>query len=236
MHKLKKQIKQIIFDADDTLWENNIYYVQASNDFFNLIENSGFSREEVVQAFDELELKVVRERGYGSHNFVYILEKLFRQFDRRSKTKLNKKRLSEIIGRFTAHPVNKPNLFEQVIETLKYLKNRYHLYILTKGEYSEQEGKIIRAGVAGLVEKYFILAEKNDRAYRQLIKENGWKPEETCMVGNSPKSDINPALRAGMYAIYIPYSDTWKLDDEPIEDDNGKLLVLERFSDLKKVF
>ena len=236
MHRLKNQIKQIIFDADDTLWENNIYYVQASNDFFDLIEEGGFPREEVVKAFDELELKVVRERGYGSHNFVYILEELFRQFSTHSKKSLNKKKFAEIVQRFTAHPVNKPNLFEQVIETLKYLNNRYHLYILTKGEYDEQEGKIIRAGVADLVEKYFILPEKNDKAYRKLIEDNGWKPEETCMVGNSPKSDINPALRAGMYAIYIPYTDTWKLDDEPIEDKNGKLLVLERFSDLKNVF
>ncbi|HID40269.1 MAG TPA: hypothetical protein EYP36_12255, partial [Calditrichaeota bacterium] len=234
--RFKDQIKQIIFDADDTLWENNIYYVQASNDFFDLIEESGFPREQVVQAFDELELKVVRERGYGSHNFVYILEELFRQFSARRKKRLNEKRFSGIIQRFTAHPVNKPNLFEQVIETLEYLKNRYHLYILTKGEFNEQEGKIIRAGVADLVQKYFILPEKNDRAYRKLIEENGWKPDETCMVGNSPKSDINPALRAGMYAVYIPYTDTWKLDDEPIEDENGKLLILERFSDLKKVF
>jgi len=236
MHSLKNRIKQIIFDADDTLWENNIYYVQASNDFFDLIEEGGFSREKVVRAFDDLELKVVRERGYGSHNFVYILEELFNRFNAHSKKKLNQKKFSEIVHRFKAHPVNKPNLFEQVIETLKYLKNNYHLYILTKGEYNEQEGKIIRAGVAGLVEKYFILPEKNDKAYRKLIEDNGWKPEETCMVGNSPKSDINPALRAGMYAIYIPYTDTWKLDDEPIEDENGKLLVLERFSDLRNVF
>ena len=236
MHSLTNQIKQIIFDADDTLWENNIYYVRASNDFFDLIEEGGFPREEVVKAFDELELKVVRERGYGSHNFVYILEELFRQFSAHSKKSLNKEKFAEIIRRFTAHPINRPNLFEQVIETLKYLNNRYHLYILTKGDYDEQEGKIIRAGVADLVEKYFILPEKNDKAYRKLIEDNGWKPEETCMVGNSPKSDINPALRAGMYAIYIPYTDTWKLDDEPIEDKNGKLLVLERFSDLKNVF
>ncbi|HGY56811.1 MAG TPA: hypothetical protein ENK44_13980 [Caldithrix abyssi] len=236
MRDLKYKIKQIIFDADDTLWENNIYYVQASNDFFDLIEEGGFPREDIIKAFDDLELKVVRERGYGSHNFVYILEELFRQFTKRSKNPLDRQRLEEIIRRFKAHPVNKPNLFEQVIETLKYLNHHYHLFILTKGEYNEQEGKIIRAGVADLVEKYFILPEKNDRAYLKLIEENGWKPEETCMVGNSPKSDINPALRAGMYAIYIPYTDTWKLDDEPIEDENGKLLVVERFSDLKNIF
>jgi len=71
-----KQIKQIIFDADDTLWENNIYYVQATTDFFDLIEAGGFLRSDIQKAFDDLELEVVKERGYGSHNFVYILEEL----------------------------------------------------------------------------------------------------------------------------------------------------------------
>jgi putative hydrolase of the HAD superfamily len=56
------------------------------------------------------------------------------------------------------------------------------------------------------------------------------------MVGNSPKSDINPALRTGMYAVYIPYDDTWKLDNEPIKEVDGRFLQLERFADLKDVF
>ena len=86
------------------------------------------------------------------------------------------------------------------------------------------------------MEKYFILPEKNDKAYSRLIKENGWLANETCMVGNSPKSDINPALRAGMYAIYIPYEDTWKLDNEPLEEVDEKLVVVNRFSELKSIF
>jgi len=236
MRILKNNIRQIIFDADDTLWENNIHYVRASNDFFNLAEEAGFLREEVVSDFDELELKVVRERGYGSQHFVFLLEELFKKYNNLAGMPLNKKGFDEIISHFAAHPVNMPNLFEQVIDTLKYLNHKYHLYVLTKGEYQEQEGKIIRAGIADLVEKYFILPEKNDKAYSRLIKENGWLADETCMVGNSPKSDINPALRAGMYAIYIPYEDTWKLDNEPLEEISEKLVVVNRFSELKSIF
>lgn len=49
------------------------------------------------------------------------------------------------------------------------------------------------------------------------------------MVGNSPKSDINPALRVGMYAIYIPYADTWKLDYEEIEPVEARFFRLKNF-------
>jgi len=230
------KVKQIIFDADDTLWENNIYYVQASEDFFDLTVQAGLDRDQVEKDFDALELQVVQERGYGSHNFVYILEELYRRYTQEAGKQLNARRFEQIVQRFKDHPERPPRLFDGVIETLRYLKEKYDLYILTKGEFDEQEGKILRAKVNHCVRDYFILPEKNDQAYLKLIKENGWKAEETCMVGNSPKSDINPALRCGMYAIHIPYRDTWKLDDEPLMEAPGRLQVLERFTDLKKVF
>ncbi len=231
-----KQIKQIIFDADDTLWENNIYYVQATNDFFDLIETGGFNRSDIQKAFDDLELKVVQERGYGSHNFVYILEDLFTRYKKETALPLDEKKFRFITKRFKEHPTSIPQLFTGVIETLRYLKGKYKLYVLTKGEYEEQQGKILRAGVHECVQDYFILAEKNDAAYRRLLKEHNWQAHETCMVGNSPKSDINPALRQGMFAIHIPYRDTWKLDDEPIEARDGRFMELESFEALQNVF
>jgi len=229
-------IKNIIFDADDTLWENNIYYTEATADFFDLAASAGVSREEAQRDFDHLELQVVRERGYGSQHFVYILKELFRRYSVEQRKVLDEERFRKIVQRFEDHPVQPPKLFDGVLETLRYLKDKYNLYILTKGEFDEQEGKILRAKVNDCVQKYFILPEKNDQAYLTLLSENGWRPEETCMVGNSPKSDINPALRVGMYAIHIPYRDTWKLDDEPIVAREGKFQQLSAFTDLQKVF
>ena len=231
-----KNIKQIIFDADDTLWENNIYYIQATTDFIDLIESGGFERSDIQRAFDDLELKIVEERGYGSNNFVYILEELFRRYTQKSKVRLDEEKLRFITRRFQEHPVSIPQLFPGVIETIRYLKKKYALYVLTKGDYSEQQGKILRAGVHECVKEYFILPEKNDAAYRGLLNKYNWLPDETCMVGNSPKSDINPALRQGMFAVHIPYRDTWKLDDEPIEAQDGRFMELKSFEALQTIF
>lgn len=228
-------IKQILFDADDTLWENNIYYVQASSDFFDLVVRGGFTIREIEHEFDELELQVVRERGYGSHNFVYILEELYRRYKKRGLI-AEDEQFKQIVKRFTDHPVTPPRLFDGVAKTLKYLNSSYELFILTKGDYEEQKGKICRSGLRDLVNDFFIVAEKDDRTYSGLLEKQGWKAEETCMVGNSPKSDINPALRLGLYAIHIPYRDTWKLDDEPIQSINSRLIVLPQFKDLIKIF
>ena len=56
------------------------------------------------------------------------------------------------------------------------------------------------------------------------------------MIGNSPKSDINPALQAGWNAVFVPHARTWTLERQEIEPGAGKLLVVERFAGLKQHF
>jgi putative hydrolase of the HAD superfamily len=58
------------------------------------------------------------------------------------------------------------------------------------------------------------------------------------MIGNSPKSDINPALGAGMNAVFVPHDNTWILEHEEVGPANGpgRLLQVQRFSDLREHF
>ncbi len=57
------------------------------------------------------------------------------------------------------------------------------------------------------------------------------------MIGNSPRSDINPALAAGLKAVYIPHPHTWHLEHEEVSPtSDGRLLTLSRFADLRTYF
>lgn len=229
---LRDQIDRIILDADDTLWENNIFYVEAERDIVNLIEEAGFSRKEISRRFDEAERHVVEKYGYGSKNFILILEELYHYYLRDKYSKEREERFQEIVKRFQEHPNRTPLLFPGVKETLKELGKRYHLYILTKGNYEEQLNKITLSGLMDLVDDYFIAEEKNDDYYRNILEQRKWKAERCCMVGNSPKSDINPALRLGMYAVYIPYEHTWKMDNETLQNSDDHLITLQKFNEL----
>lgn len=229
-----KQIQRLIFDADDTLWENNIFYLKAANDFFKLLINAGYQRIQVEYTFDQLEKSVVNDHGYGSINFIYILEELFKKYP--VSTDNVRQKLNLIIDEFNAHKINKPLLFDHVKETMERLSADYDLYILTKGDYKEQELKIKNSGLSSFIQEYFILPEKNDQTYFDLLHTNNWSAEKVCMIGNSPKSDINPALRNNMYAVYIPYRNTWKLDIEPIINKNGKFIQISHFKELKNLF
>ena len=61
-------------------------------------------------------------------------------------------------------------------------------------------------------------------------------PAATWMIGNSPKSDVNPALEAGLNAVFVPHAHTWVLEKQDIVPGAGQLLVVDRFEDLRVHF
>jgi putative hydrolase of the HAD superfamily len=123
-------------------------------------------------------------------------------------------------------------------ETLQYLQNRHRLILVTKGAVAEQSGKIERSGVR----KYFpdaeIVAEKDASTYARIIQQFALDRDSTWMIGNSPKSDINPALAAGLHAVFIPHGDTWVLEHEELNPapSGQKLLIVGRFAELREHF
>src|SRR5262249_17733395 len=128
-------------------------------------------------------------------------------------------------------------LLEGVEETLAYLAARHDLTLFTKGHPEEQRMKVDRSGLAGYFAHTAIVREKDAHAYRRLVEERGLRPQETWMIGNSPKSDINPALEAGVNAVLVPHPRTWVLEGGGVNAGaDGRLLRVEKFSDLRRHF
>jgi putative hydrolase of the HAD superfamily len=120
-----------------------------------------------------------------------------------------------------------------VVETLAVLKEDYRLILFTKGDREEQKDKVERSGAMVYFHHAEITGEKLPEDYRRLLRDHAIDRDRSWMVGNSPRSDINPALEIGLGAVYIPHPNTWSLEhDEVRPRDGGRLKVLERFSDL----
>ena len=228
-------IKNLIFDADDTLWENNIFFVKTTDRIINFLSQYGFEKKYIENIFLEIEKQVVFEFGYGSQNYISILKQLIDFFENKHGIKIDVHEFDKIIDQFYEHKRDRPKLFPNTISILEYLHKKYSLYILTKGQLEEQEEKILRSGLANYFNKYFILAEKDDSVYLDLVKKQKWNVAQTAMIGNSPKSDINPALRAGMFAIFIPYKHTWNMDNEDILKDHPRLKIINSIDDIKNI-
>jgi len=225
--------QHLIIDADDTLWENNIYFERAFDEFVQYLDHSTLTPPEVREVLDEIELANAKIHGYGSLNFGRNLRQCYQHLAEREVCEEDLRTVMSFAEQILDCPMQ---VIDGVAETLEYLAGRHNLTLFTKGHPEEQKLKIDRSGLGVYFGHTAIVKEKDVAAYRTLVAERGIDSGRAWMAGNSAKSDINPALEAGLNAIFIPHSHTWSLEHQEIRPNNGRLLVLERFADLKKHF
>ena len=231
---MKRQGGQLLIDADDTLWENNIYFERAFDDFYGFLAHPAFSREQVRTIFDEMEIANIRVNGYGSANFARNLANCYRHLAERQIRGDDIEHILSLGQRILDQPIE---LMEGVSETLGYLAERHTLTLFTKGDQDEQRLKVERSGLGHFFTRTAIVREKDVEVYRQWVTRHELDPGQTWMIGNSPKSDINPAMEVGLGAVFIPHAHTWKLEHEAIrEDGSERLMQLAAFADLKRHF
>lgn len=227
--------QHLIFDADDTLWENNIHFERAIEDFLDFLDHSTLTRDEARAVLDEIELANFRVHGYGSAAFTRNLQLCY---ERLAERHIDDDALRTVMA-FGERIVSQPmELIAGVAESLPMLAERHDLTLMTKGHPEEQQLKIDRSGLGDYFRYTTVVREKDTAAYLSLVSEIGLDPVRTWMIGNSPKSDINPALAAGLNAVYIPHNATWRLEEQEIASGaaRGRLLQLEQFSDLVRYF
>jgi putative hydrolase of the HAD superfamily len=223
----------LIVDADDTLWENNIYFERAFEEFVDYLGHSSLAPAQVRDVLDEIEAANAKIHGYGSLNFARNLSQCYQRLCERHIDDRDLKTVMAFAERILECPME---MIDGVPETLEYLALRHDLTLFTKGNPDEQRLKLDRSELGRFFAHTAIVKEKDAPAYRRLVGQRGMEPTRTWMIGNSPKSDVNPALEAGLNAVFIPHAHTWVLEKEELRPGNGRLLVLERFSGLSDHF
>lgn len=225
----------LLIDADDTLWENNIYFERAIADFISFLNHREYTPAQVREVLNDVERDCILRHGYGLHSFAHALVDTFERLAVEPLTPALHETIHGFAHAIAEHPIE---VRPQVPETLAYLAPRHHLILMTKGDITEQSGKVERSGLKPFFAAVEIVAEKDEPTYRAIAEKYALNREFSWMVGNSPKSDINPALAAGLNAVFVPHDQTWVLEHEEVmEPRNGaQLLVVASFGDLAKHF
>ena len=225
----------LFIDADDTLWENNIYFERAIANFISFLNHHEYSPGQVRDVLNQVERESILLHGYGVHSFAHALVTTFEKLAIEPLTPALHETIHGFAHTIAAHPVE---VIAGVPDTLQYLSQRHNLILMTKGVIAEQSGKIERSGLKDYFSGIEIVAEKDAPAYRSMVTKYCLPADSTWMVGNSPKSDINPALAAGINAVLVFHGDTWILErDEVIEPQPPKrLLRIETFGELRQHF
>lgn len=190
----------IAFDADDTLWENEIYFERVIDRFKHLLS------PDCDPAWTERELYATERRnlshfGYGIKGFTLSMIETALDL---TKGAVTGRQIRQILayGKEMLHMPIEP--LPHVEEVLTGLSRTRPLMLLTKGDLLDQEAKIARSGLADYFTYIEIVSEKDEETYAALLQRHGIRPADFCMVGNSLKSDILPVVALGGRAVYVP--------------------------------
>lgn len=219
----------LFIDADDTLWENNVYFEAVVGEYCRLLAAEGIEPDTARETLLAIERVRTKSHGYGIANFNQSLREAFRRLVARDCAAL----VAEIDEHCAGIRRREMELIEGVDATLRALASRHRLVLFTKGDESDQRDKISRSGLEGWFSAVDIVKEKHPEAYREALARHGVASDQAWMVGNSPRSDVTPALAAGMGAVFVPHPATWVLELDPLpQTASDRLLVLERFEQL----
>jgi putative hydrolase of the HAD superfamily len=227
--------QHLIFDADDTLWENNIYFERAIALFVSFLNHHEFSPEQVRGVLNDVERECIVKHGYGLHSFAHALVDTFERLSLAPVTSELHAQINSFAHTIADHPIE---VLPAVVETLEYLSARHRLILVTKGAIAEQTGKIERSGLKQYFAATEIVAEKDAAAYDTIVENYELARDSTWMIGNSPRSDINPALAAGLHAVFVPHGNTWILEHDELDAARPpqRLLIMGRFAELREHF
>ena len=195
----------IAFDADDTLWENEVYYTRAQAKLKSLLEKY-LPVEDIHDAVYQTETRNIAIYGYGIKSFMLsLIETAITLTD----GQISARDIQQIIGFGQEMLTSDIQLLPGAKKTLGGLAETYSLMMVTKGDLLDQQRKVDHTSIGDFFDYIEIVSEKNPTDYQVLLSKYNLLPEKFLMVGNSLRSDILPVIQLGGHAVHIPYADTW---------------------------
>ena len=195
----------IAFDADDTLWHNEIKFAAAQANFRQMMADY-HPGTVVEEALNQTERENIHHYGYGVKSYTLsLIETAIRLTDGQIPASVIQKILDGAKEMITeaVEPL------EHVEDVLAQLAPAHPLMLLTKGDLFEQDAKIAKSGLASYFTHIEVVSEKNVQVYEALLAKYDIAPARFLMVGNSLRSDILPIVEIGGHAVHIPYHITW---------------------------
>jgi putative hydrolase of the HAD superfamily len=225
----------LLIDADDTLWENNIYFERAITAFISYLNHHQYSPAQVRRTLNEVERETILAHGYGLSSFSRSLVDCFQRL---SPEPMTEQKRDQVLGFARSIAEQEIELLPDVKFTLAELATRHRLILMTKGDEAEQADKLARSGLAQHFSAVEIVPEKEPAVYRGVMARHELSPHTSWMIGNSPKSDINPALAAGLHAVFLFHKDTWVLEHAEVDaaPPGQHLIELDSFAKLCAIF
>lgn len=210
----KRMIDIIAFDADDTLWHNEVYYQSAQEELKRIL--SPWAQPQMIaDRLNMIEMRNLPIYGYGIKAFVLsMIEAAYLV----SEGQMGGETIEKILAIGRQMLQAEITLFPHVEDTLHNLSRSFRLMVITKGDPLDQIRKIERSGLEGYFSLVEVIHDKTREAYQNILEKYHFNHNGFIMVGNSLRSDVVPVLELGGTAVHIPANTSW--DHENIPDFN----------------
>jgi len=220
-------IDWIAFDADDTLWRNEEYYLAGRNRFLEILQKYGLDAADIGN-FDQFEVENIQYFGYGVMSFVLSMIEIGIEI---TKQEIHPSDIQELIRLAKEMLSHETEVFDGVNQMLEELSARYPLILITKGDLLHQQRKFTASGLAHYFRAIEVVSDKSPGVYEGILNRYDIEPERFLMIGNSLRSDILPVLELGSWAIHLADHPTWSHEDDPAEHlDHDRYLEVEGIS------
>lgn len=222
-----------IFDADDTLWEDNLIYEEIIAAFTKhcLPYFPSHSAQSIRALIDQVEHELIPIHGFGAHGFHISMTTAFERLQQglRSDVPRPTKILESIVPTLTALP---REVSREVVTTLLTLAERGHgLILFTQGSLEVQSAKIARSGLSGCFDAIAITRNKEVSAYAAVLERFGAPTANVAVVGNSLKSEVLPAIELGLEAFHYRNPNSWHYVNR-IDIDKTKYTEIDQIKDI----
>ncbi len=221
-------ITTVAFDADDTLWHNESIFHLTQQKYVSLLKDHGDENHMMARLL-EVERKNLALYGYGVKGFTLSMIETAIDLTRGAVPARTIQEIMDLGRAMLEHPVEP---LPGVAETLAKLHGKVRLVMITKGDLLNQEQKLARSGLGENFDAIEIVSEKDADTYRRIARRHGIAVDDAVMIGNSLKSDVLPALEAGLWGIHIPYHITWAHERAEPPANSPRFAKLDSIADL----
>jgi putative hydrolase of the HAD superfamily len=221
-------LKVIAFDADDTLWINEPYFLETENKFCALLEDY-MPHHAVAKELFKTEIQNLSLYGYGIKGFMLSMIEAALLISNNTVSNAVIEKAIEYGKELLEKPIE---ILEGVEEVLKTLKKDFRLVVATKGDLLDQERKLKKSKLEHYFHHIEIMSDKQESDYLKLIKHLDIQPEEFLMIGNSLKSDVMPVLAIGGHAVHVPFHITWAHEKTEQQIEHAKFMQVQNIKEV----
>lgn len=205
----------IAFDADDTLWKNEEYYLQGRAEFLEILMKYGLEADD-IHKFDRFEVENIRYFGYGVMSFILSMIEIAIQL---TDERIHPRDIQAIIQLGKRMLTQEVEVYSGVKSLLKSLAEKLPLMLITKGDLQHQRNKVSASGLEDYFQILEVVSDKSPAVYREILERHGIQPERFLMIGNSMRSDVLPVLEVGGWGLYLADHPTWSHEDDNLVED-----------------